>query len=451
MSFTTDKQTLDDLAIFGKHGNDSVYSIYNHTHTRGGADLLEHMFRYPFSDLKSINDRGHIIRYFKEVGDGGHFPFNASIFDEAEQYLINNDNRSRLLPEDNTLDRKLRNYLGNDSPYQKLQTGILSIIEIFVCLHEYIASISETACHTPYLFELEEIEKQLNMGAFSRIFAMKGKKKLSYEQTAELDGILRFAQRDTIRKILHYIYTLDVYISIAKVALKHNFVFPKALGKESNMIKLEDVYHPQLSQPVANSITISPENHIVFLTGANMAGKSTFMKSLGIALFVAHMGFPVAAKSMEFSVKDGMFTTINLPDNLSLGYSHFYAEVLRVKKVAEEISQQKNLFVMFDEMFRGTNVKDAYDATVALTEAFGQKPNCTFIISTHVTEAGERLKDSCKNISFCFLPTKMENEKPVYTYQLSSGISEDRHGMIIINNEKILEIIRSGKTKKITA
>src|ERR1700754_4537716 len=105
------------------------------------------------------------------------------------------------------------------------------------------------------------------------------------------------------------------------------------------------------------------------------------------------MGFPVAAARMEFSVRDGIFTTINLPDDLSLGYSHFYAEVLRVKKVATQLSMGKNLFIIFDELFRGTNVKDACEATVAITAAFAQKRNCMFVVSTHIIEAGEILRE----------------------------------------------------------
>lgn len=446
MSFTIDKQTLDDLGIFGKRGNDSIYSIYNHTHTRGGAEILEHLFRYPLSDLQAIRNRSQIILYFGEFGKRLEFPFRAALFDEAEEYLNNNDSRSRLLSEDNTLDRKFKNYFGNDSQYQSLQKGIFSLIGILTGLQDYMLLIRNNAMNTPYCLELEEIEKSLKDGAFAEVLLLKDKKKLNYEETVDLDNILRFSQRDAILKLLHHIYMLDVYVSVAKVALKHNYVFPTVLPPENNMIHLEDVYHPQLNRPVPNSITITSENHIVFLTGANMAGKSTFMKSLAIALFVAHMGFPVAARSMEFSVKDGMFTTINLPDNLSMGYSHFYAEVLRVKKVAEEISKNKNLFVLFDEMFRGTNVKDAYDATLALTEAFDKKTNCIFIISTHITEAGEVLQQQGHNISYKYLPTIMNGKIPEYTYKLQIGISEDRHGMVIINNEGILDILKKRRT-----
>jgi DNA mismatch repair ATPase MutS len=178
-----------------------------------------------------------------------------------------------------------------------------------------------------------------------------------------------------------------------------------------------------------------------------MAGKSTFMKAFGIAVYLAHMGFPVAAKNMRFSVKDGLYSSINVPDNLNMGLSHFYAEVLRVKKVAEAVSESKDLIVIFDELFKGTNVKDAYDATLAVTEAFAENRNCFFIISTHIIEVGEELRDRCNNFRFAYLPTIMEGVIPRYTYKLKDGITADCQGMIIIENEGILDIIRSDSTK----
>src|SRR3569833_2733627 len=171
------------------------------------------------------------------------------------------------------------------------------------------------------------------------------------------------------------------------------------------------------------------------------------MKSLGIAMYLAHMGFPVAAKKKEVSVRDCIYTTINLPDNLGIGASHFYAEVLRIKKVARELSTGKNIFVIFDELFRGTNVKDAYEATIAITSAFAKKRSSMFIISTHIIEAGDVLRERCPNISFKYLPTRMNGTIPVYTYTLETGITDDRHGMIIINNEGILDMLAAGKPR----
>ncbi|MNY43759.1 DNA mismatch repair protein MutS [compost metagenome] len=155
------------------------------------------------------------------------------------------------------------------------------------------------------------------------------------------------------------------------------------------------------------------------------------------------MGFPVAAAKMEFSVLDGIYTTINLPDDMGMGASHFYAEVLRVKKVAKEL-KTKNLFILFDELFRGTNVKDACEATIAFTTAFAAKKNSIFVISTHIIEAGEVLKKNCSNINFSYMPTIMEGNQPRYTYKLQQGITSDRHGMLIIRNEGILDILEAG-------
>lgn len=99
--------------------------------------------------------------------------------------------------------------------------------------------------------------------------------------------------------------------------------------------------------------------------------------------------------------------------------------------------------VVFDELFRGTNVKDAYDATVAVADAFASKKKCTFIISSHIIEAGEQLKKMRDNVKFIYLPTIMNDKVPEYTYKITEGITEDRHGMIIIQNEKILDILKA--------
>jgi DNA mismatch repair protein MutS len=443
MSLVIDKQTLDDLNIFGKRGNDSVYSIFNRTYTRGGAEILEQLFRYPLADVQQINTRSSIIRFFKDSRIT--FPFKGELFDAAEQYLANTDERSRLSHAENTLGRKFNTLIGADTGYQQVIKGMVSVIEFLIGLRSFVDAMSDPAWDSPYAVELEQVAQLLRVEELEPLLQEKIPVKPDYTKAVEYDRLLRYVHRERIKKLLYAVYHLDVYISVATVATQRGFVFPEALNSEAHVMKAEGVYHPRLSQPVANSLYMAPGSNIVFLTGANMAGKSTFMKSLGIALFLAHCGFPVPAQSMAFSVCDGLLTTINLPDDLNMGYSHFYTEVLRVKKMATQLGRSRNLFIIFDEMFRGTNVKDAYEATVAITAAFAGNPNCMFVVSTHIIEAGEVLAAQCANIHFVYLPTRMEGETPVYTYRLEQGISDDRHGMIIINNEGILDILESGK------
>lgn len=438
MSLMTDKQTLNDLNIFGKGGGDTVYAIFNRTFTRGGSELLEEMFRSPLSDENAINARSAIIRSFSEREV--NFPYESEWFDAAEQYLENTDERTRLTETDNTLSRKFNHLIAADTEYKAIEKSVLSLISILQSTRAFAATIRQLA-DIDELLQIEELQPLLQEST---------KQKFSFARIAEYDKVLRFRQRENIKKLLGYIYLADVYLSVARTARVRKFAFPVALKKELQTVMLEDFYHPSLTKPVVNSLSVSPQSNIIFLTGANMAGKSTFMKALGITMYLAQMGFPVPAAKMEFSVRDGIYTTINLPDNLNIGASHFYAEVLRIKTIARELSRDKYLFVIFDELFRGTNVKDAYEATIAITSAIARRQNCMFIVSTHIIEAGDVLKEKCDNINFVYLPTLMDGNKPVYTHKLAAGITSDRHGMVIIKNEGILDILTRRRSIKKT-
>lgn len=438
MVFQIDTQTLNDLVVFGTGRTKSIYEIFNRVKTRGGAKLLEEMFRYPLAEEEAIRKRVNMIRYYGEHKTD--FPFRGSIFDAIEFYLDNTDSRSQLMMQDNTLERKMKSLIATDAEFSWIHGGIMGCLELFNTLEDFLRiSGDETDTN---ITELHTILSQLLQNEkWSWYPDEKGKKKVSYEKAVNYDKVLRFEENDRIRKMLYYIYLVDVYTTVSQVANERGFTYPQVYPYERNILNLKGVFHPFLQHPTGNTLNVDKDSNVLFLTGANMAGKSTFMKSVSIAIYLAHVGFPVPAESMEFSVYDGMFTTINLPDNLNMGYSHFYSEVLRLKKVAQQMEQGAKLFIVFDELFRGTNVKDAYDATLAVTEAFAEIPDCTFIISTHIIEVAAVLKERCNNIRFVYLPTLMEGNKPLYTYQLTEGITNDRHGMIIINNEKIIDII----------
>jgi DNA mismatch repair ATPase MutS len=442
MGFITDNQTLGDLKILGRPGENSISGLFNKTLTRGGFLLLEEMFRYPLNDVAAINRRSGIIQYFASARIS--FPFPGESIDSAEQYLSNTDQRSKLAPEEHSLGKKLSHLIAEDVEYKNIYKGVLATNTILQGFKAFLKQIDSP----PYQDEKAIIENLLSEPAFEPLLKEDTKDKLSYNKVAAYDVLLRFRHRDTIRKLLSHIYQLDVYLSVAKVALQSGFVFPQALPGEENLVELEGVYHPLLKDPIPNTLLMTPDSNVVFLTGANMAGKSTFMKSIGITLFLAHMGFPVPAKKLRFSVFDGIYTTINLPDNLGMGASHFYAEVLRVKKLAKELSLSRRLFIIFDELFRGTNVKDACEATIAITGAFAEVPTSMFVISSHIMEAGEVLKEQFGSISFKYLPTLMQGTIPVYTYTLETGITADRHGMTIVRNEGILDILNNGKKNK---
>lgn len=446
MSLIIDKQTADDLAIFGQRGKESVFGLFNKTATAGGATLLEEWFTYPLSKGSQIEERAQTIGHF--IAHPAVFPFETSLFDQALFYLDMADERSRLHQGKQTLKEKMQALLGADDAYKKVIAGLVACSAILHGWRNFLEQ-SQTQAAGTLGRQLKDFARRLEGSALESIPLLDEKKKIDRQQVILLDNILRFEEKDLFQGMLRDIYTLDVYISAASVARERNFALPKIIVDGSDTLRYEAVFHPLVPQAKGNSLSMDRQHNITFLTGANMAGKSTFMKSLGIALFLAHLGFPVPAKSLEFSPREAIYTSINLPDNIQMGYSHFYAEVLRVKKVAQQLAEGKKLFVIFDEMFRGTNVKDAYEGTVAVVAKLYQHPGCQFVISTHILEAGEALQHSHPDIRYVFLPTILKNGIPHYTYLLQEGITADRHGMVIIQNEGILDILISKESKRV--
>ncbi len=431
MSFIIDKQTLDDLEIPGKKGKRSVQSIFDLTKTKGGSQQIDEIFQYPLRTADEIKKRIDVFKFFSELNEA--FPVNVMDVDLMEQYLRNTDERTLLRREKKTWIKNIKGFLQPDPQKQSLILAIRSVINIGRAIGIYLERISERALKSSFEHTFKEL---------------KGCRELipdyqdpTWEQLTELDYYFRFEKREQLQRLLNLIYSLDVNITVSRVSKERHFVFPAVADGPGSIVEITGLRHPHLNGAVENDIQATAANNLIFLTGVNMAGKSTFMKSFGIAVFLAHLGFPVPAHKMTYSVFDGLLTTINLSDNVSIGHSHFYAEVIRLRNMAEYLKKRKKMVIIIDELFRGTNVKDAYDATVAITSAFSKQHTSLFVISTHIIEAGKKLSEVDLPISYVSLPTIMKEGKPIYTYKLQNGITSDRHGMLIIENEGILETL----------
>jgi DNA mismatch repair ATPase MutS len=440
MSFLADKQTLDDLNIPGRYNNKSIYRIFDDVITGGGRKLLDHMFQHPLTDHLAINERSSIFQYFGR--NPVTFPFNSDAFSVVENYLTNGAGSNMPATAWHIISRKFLKTVIRDNSYDQLVAGVGKTIALLIAFRDFVYKLTEQGAYSPVQEHLEKVQQIFND---RRLQWLSGKIDIAHISPLQLikyDYQLRTGCLEEMNTLVDIIYQFDVYIAVSTVARTKHFCYARALPKHKNVINVSGLFHPSLEKPVANQVLFQQECNVVFLTGANMAGKSTFMKSFGIAVYLSHMGFPVPAEEMEFSVKDGLFSTINVPDSLEHGYSHFYAEVLRVKSVAEQVGASKDLVVIFDELFKGTNVKDAFDATLAITAAFSENKNCFFVISSHIIEVGEALQERGGSFRFLYLPTVMEGNVPRYTYQLKEGITADRHGMIIIENEGLIDLIR---------
>lgn len=436
--FEIDTQTLEDLDIFNTYRNEqSVYSLFDRTETIGGRDMLKHLMHTPLTSAANIQQRKEIISYLQQTGN--YIRLSRDELDFIEHYL-RQDNYPTKFSKLKAIENGISNLLKPTSEYYIISRGVKDIIDLLRYFFAYMASLYNEDCPEAIKIQYARIEEKLSEPALRRVVNMH-KDKLNALETGELDYYFRYSQQSNIEYFLQLIYTYDAFGAIAKTAGKLQFSYPEISSDESSTIHIEGLFHPFLAAPVKNSITFREGENICFTTGANMSGKSTFLKAFGIALYLAHIGFPVPAVRMITPVYNGLSTSINLADNLSKGYSHFYNEVLRIKNVAIKLQQTQRIVVIFDELFRGTNVKDAYDATLAITSAFSNVPHSVFLISTHITEVAETLQGNKSILFRYFLSSLDENNIPVYNYQLKQGITHDRLGMYIINKERILDII----------
>ena len=439
MSFIADKQTLDDLNLLGKYKPGSIYSLFNKVRTRGGERLLDDMFRHPLSDPEEINRRSEVFQYFQEKAIA--FPFGGETFSLVEDYLSGGGPGNIAAAVAGVLRKRLMETLVKDESYGMIRLAISRTAAFLHAFRDFIRLFDERYAPGPLQKRIGSAGRILSDPRLTRLPLDAAS--LSWPKIASVHHLLTSVLQNEMAQLCEALYYFDLCIAVGKVAALKGFTYARALPEAAYVIRAADLRHPSLERAIGNPISLEENSNVLFLTGANMAGKSTFMKAFGLALYLAHMGFPVAAKDMVFSIREGLYSSINVPDSLSMGYSHFYAEVRRVKTIAEAVSQSKSLVVIFDELFKGTNVKDAYDATLAVTAAFAAYRNCCFVVSTHIIEVGEALRAEHDNLQFAYLPTVMEGTTPKYTYRLTEGITSDRHGMMIIENENIIEIINS--------
>lgn len=437
MPFDTDQQTLLDLSLTGINGHPAIYQIFKPV-TLGGLALLKDLFDRPLNDIVAIQQRLDAIRYIDQKKTA--IDLNKEEADFIEYYL-----KTYQRPETTSKIRAVRAAIKNrfrpGNAYYITTRGVRLLTAQIINLAEVLEPLTDGL---PVI--LKEYREQISaLSGYIRSYLIqksKAGKPFTAVELEELDFIYRYKQAEAIKHFMAGLYQLDVFMAAAQTVQHLNFSYPELIPADKPELTLQGFFHPFITDPVANDIVFGEEQNLCFVTGANMAGKSTVLKSIGICVYLAHIGFPVPASAMRSTVFNGMFTTINLADNIMAGHSHFYREVLRIKEVANKTSSVKNILVIFDELFRGTNVKDAHDASLAIIKAFAGVRNSVFIVSTHIVEVADELQGA-DNIFFRCLITVIKDQKAVCNYKLQPGISHEKLGMRIIEDEGLVAMIQA--------
>ncbi|MEC5142151.1 DNA mismatch repair protein MutS [Chitinophaga sp. 212800010-3] len=436
-----DKTSYYDLSIFNREEEFSLFHRLDCTTTAGGREFLRHLFSNPLQDINAISNRQKMLQYILEMESSWPTVITNGTIVVVENYM-----EAQIEPISNTdglglyIEGTIKKTLyAPDFGFIKFSfTQLVLLLKGFRLLINGFNSD-----HAPKVLKtlLDRAQHLLTRKDFYDILKADEDGKLGFLDILRYDNYIRKRHRKVIQELVELYQQLDAYYAMAQAIKKFGLHFPSFAATNRPMIKATQLYHIILSSPVAYDVTLDENSHFMFLTGANMAGKTTFIKAVGVAVFLAHLGMGVPAAQMELSFFDGIFSNIQVQDNIFKGESYFYSEVLRIKNTILQINNGKNWLVLIDEMFKGTNVEDARNCSLAVIRGLLQSTNCLFILSTHLYEIAEDLSSE-KRIQFKYFESNVIDDDLHFTYILRDGIAKEKIGYLILKREKVLDLLK---------
>ncbi len=249
--------------------------------------------------------------------------------------------------------------------------------------------------------------------------------------------------KSSTHKAIEQLAQLDAFLSMAKATSQYQWVFPTISATEVNVFDAEELVHPLLSKAIPFSLALSKAQPLLILTGANMSGKTTCIRAVGIATVLAHLGMGVPAQKLTVSFRNGLVTNMQIADDLFKGESYFMSEVQRIKQTVSSVVAHKGLLLLMDELFKGTNVHDANECTKAILEGLLHQEQQLMILSTHLYEAAEHFQNNEK-VQFAYFEIQEQSDDTYsFSYELKKGISTDRIGYKILKKENVLSILNN--------
>ena len=242
----------------------------------------------------------------------------------------------------------------------------------------------------------------------------------------------RKQNHQNLSKWLDVIYDFDFLSSLAGFAFNNpNYCFPE-IKTGDFFLEMEEAGHPLIKDEVRvdNSLIINGQSQLLVVTGANMAGKSTFLRTIGTNMILALAGSVVCAKKFVISPIH-LHTSVRTSDSVQKSESYFFAELKRLKSIIDRMQAGEMLFVIIDEMLRGTNSKDKHHGSEALIEQLIRLKG-SGLIATHDIGLGtlaEKYPENVKNYRF---EVEIIDNELVFDYKLKTGISQNLNATFLM-------------------
>ncbi len=249
----------------------------------------------------------------------------------------------------------------------------------------------------------------------------------------------RTEHKNCLPQWLDVIYEFDFLSSIANFAYNNPaFATPKITNNDFQF-EMQEGGHPLIKaeKRIDNSITIDNYQQILLITGANMAGKSTFLRTIGVNMVLAMAGAVVCAKYFAFSpVK--LHTSIRANDSVQNNESYFFAELKRLQAITENMKTNDGLFIIIDEMLRGTNSRDKHNGSQALIEQL-IKYKTVALLATHDIALGGLAEKYPQNIRNLRFEVEINNNELEFDYKLKTGVSQNLNATFLMKKMGIID------------
>jgi len=235
---------------------------------------------------------------------------------------------------------------------------------------------------------------------------------------------------------------MDALSSLANFHANHpHYCFPEPVSG-SFLVDITDGGHPLIpsGECVTNSFILEGWSRYYIITGANMSGKSTFLRTVGLNLVLAMMGAPVFARAMRFTPVQ-LFSSIRTTDSLMKRESYFYAELKRLRRIIDELGKGTSLFILLDEILKGTNSADKQAGSIALIKQL-MRYSATGMFATHDLALGDLITAYPDHITNMCFEIMIEDERMEIDYKLRPGVCRNLNASWLM--EKMGIVLPSG-------
>lgn len=247
---------------------------------------------------------------------------------------------------------------------------------------------------------------------------------------------VRYGQH--ISEWLETVGELDALCSLGTFAYNHpQYTYPELTEKPFCFLATQ-MGHPLMpvSQCVKNDATIPSRPFFLIITGANMAGKSTYLRTIGVNYLLACVGAPICCEKLKLHPNQ-LITSLRTSDSLSDNESYFFAELKRLKRIIDLLNQGQQLFIILDEILKGTNSMDKQKGSFDLIRQFMQL-KANGIIATHDLLLGSLIKQFPEEIrNYCFEADIKDNEL-TFSYKLREGVAQNMNACFLMKKMGII-------------